>query len=251
MDTPPQSTPSRRRRIVVVAVVALVALVAGAYGWIAFGRSDAPAALDDSDLDAALGDTTSVPDDGTPTPPAPAGLDGEWIIVGDGTTVGYRIDEVLGGIEVEAAGRTAAVEGGITLTGTTVSVGSFTVDMATVTSDSSRRDGQFRTRIMTVDQYPTATFTFTEPIDIAEAGAVPADGVAITRTVTGELTLRGVTRTVTFEVSARLDGDRIGILGSIPIRFSDYEIPDPSNGFAIVKDAGLLEFLLVLERSGG
>ena len=44
-------------------------------------------------------------------------------------------------------------------------------------------------------------------------------------------------------------GGKIGVLGSIPIAFSDYEIPDPSNGFATVKDNGLLEFVLVFEQA--
>ena len=41
----------------------------------------------------------------------------------------------------------------------------------------------------------------------------------------------------------------IGVLGSIPILFSDYEIPDPSNVAAKVEDAGLLEFVLIFDRA--
>jgi polyisoprenoid-binding protein YceI len=118
--------------------------------------------------------------------------------------------------------------------------------MASMASDSSRRDDQFRTRIMTVDQFPTSTFVLTSPIDF---GAVPAEGTTITATATGDLTLRGVTKPVTFDVQAKLENGRIGVLGNIPIRFSDYQIPDPSNQVATVKDNGLLEFVLVFERA--
>lgn len=156
------------------------------------------------------------------------------------------MSEVLGGVDTEGAGRTNQVTGTLTIEGTSATAAEFTVDMASVTSDESRRDGQFRTRIMSTDEFPTSTFVLTAPIDF---GGVPAEGESITATATGDLTLRGVTNSVTFEVTAQLSGGKIGVLGSIPIAFSDYEIPDPSNGFATVKDNGLLEFVLVFEQA--
>jgi polyisoprenoid-binding protein YceI len=250
-----------RTRKIVIAVCALAVLgVLGAYGYILFIKDDAPAALDESDLDAALGATT-VPADSATTEPAATetttaaasdetgaaadGVDGVWNIT-DESTLGYRVSEVLGGVDTEGAGRTNQVTGTLTIEGTSATAAEFTVDMASVTSDESRRDGQFRTRIMSTDEFPTSTFVLTAPIDF---GGVPAEGESITATATGDLTLRGVTNSVTFEVTAQLSGGKIGVLGSIPIAFSDYEIPDPSNGFATVKDNGLLEFVLVFERA--
>ncbi len=250
-----------RTRKIVIAVCALAVLgVLGAYGYILFIKDDAPAALDESDLDAALGATT-VPADSATTEPAatetttaaasdetgaPAdGVDGVWNIT-DESTLGYRVSEVLGGVDTEGAGRTNQVTGTLTIEGTSATAAEFTVDMASVTSDESRRDGQVRTRIMSTDEFPTSTFVLTAPIDF---GGVPAEGESITATATGDLTLRGVTNSVTFEVTAQLSGGKIGVLGSIPIAFSDYEIPDPSNGFATVKDNGLLEFVLVFEQA--
>jgi polyisoprenoid-binding protein YceI len=250
-------------RKLILAGVALVALVAGAFLlWILVLRDDAPTALDSGDLDAALSSTTvaavtvpesiseSVPETApetvvTTVAPADAGADGVWSVAAD-STLGYRVQEVLGGIDVEGAGRTSDVTGSLTIAGNQASAAEFTVQMGSITSDSDRRDGQFRGRIMSVDEFPTATFVLTAPIDF---GAVPAEGESLTATATGDLTLRGVTRSVTFDVEAKLEGGRIGVLGSIPILFSDYSIPDPSNGFAVVKDNGLLEFVLVFDRA--
>ena len=243
--------------------IALIALMAGAFLlWILVLRDDAPTALDSGDLDAALSSTTvaavtvpesiseSVPETApetvaTTAAPADAGADGVWSAAAD-STLGYRVQEVLGGIDVEGAGRTSDVTGSLTIAGNQATAAEFTVQMASITSDSDRRDGQFRSRIMSVDEFPTATFVLTAPIDF---GAVPAEGESLTATATGDLTLRGVTRSVTFPVEAQLEGGRIGVLGSIPILFSDYSIPDPSNGFAVVKDNGLLEFVLVFDRA--
>jgi polyisoprenoid-binding protein YceI len=250
-------------RKLILAGVALVALVAGAFLlWILVLRDDAPTALDSGDLDAALSSTTvaavtvpesiseSVPETApetvvTTVAPADAGADGVWSVAAD-STLGYRVQEVLGGIDVEGAGRTSDVTGSLTIAGNQATAAEFTVQMASITSDSDRRDGQFRSRIMSVDEFPTATFVLTAPIDF---GAVPAEGESLTATATGDLTLRGVTRSVTFPVEAQLEGGRIGVLGSIPILFTDYSIPDPSNGFAVVKDNGLLEFVLVFDRA--
>jgi polyisoprenoid-binding protein YceI len=251
---------TRVRTILIVSAVVIVLGVAGVYGYLLFIRDDAPAALDTADLERALIDTTTpspLPTDvatttaqdelsAASTSPA-GGFDpsGEWTISGD-STLGYRVAEVLGGVDTEGAGRTDQVTGSLTIDGPRATEAAFVVDMASVVSDSERRDNQFRTRIMSTDEFPTATFRLTEPI---EFGPVPLEGSAITATATGELTLRGVTRSVTFDVEAQLDGGRIGVLGSIPVLFSDYGIPDPSNGFAVVKDNGLLEFILVFDRA--
>lgn len=248
------------RKIVFISVIVLVLGIAGGYAYLLWAKDDAPAALGTTDLDQAL---TTPPATGEPAATAApastgtaettastvstadAGVDGVWTISPD-STLGYRVQEVLGGVDTEGAGRTNQVTGELTITGTQVTAVEFTVDMASVTSDSDRRDGQFRTRIMSTDEFPTSTFVLTSPIDI---GAVPAEGATVEATATGDLTLRGVTNSVTFPVQAKLDNGRIGVLGTIPVRFSDYGIPDPSNAFATVKDNGTLEFVLVLDRA--
>ena len=248
---------------IIAALLAVVVLGVGAvYGYILFIKEDAPEALDSGDLDDALGgsDTTAAgepvatdaptaTDAATATTAATGGdtgdVSGAWAITQD-STLGYRVDEVLGGVDTEGAGRTNQVTGTLTIEGTSATAAEFTVDMATVTSDSSRRDGQFRDRIMSTDEFPTSTFVLTAPI---EFGAIPAEGEQITASATGDLTLRGVTRSVTFDVTAQIEGGRIGVLGAIPIVFDEWSIPEPSNGFAEVKDEGLLEFVLVFERA--
>jgi polyisoprenoid-binding protein YceI len=254
----------KRPRTIVIAIVSVVALaVIGVFGWILFIRDDAPEALGTSDLDAALAttvpaapatasatETTTPSTEAAPGTTAGASVDGDvsgvWNVVPDASTLGYRVSEVLGGVDTEGAGRTSDVAGSLTIDGTSATAGEWTVQMASITSDSDRRDGQFRTRIMSTDEFPTATFVLTGPIDF---GAIPAAGESITATATGDLTLRGVTNSVTFELTAQLENGRIGVLGSIPILFSDYQIPDPSNGFAVVKDNGLLEFVLVFAKA--
>lgn len=253
-----------RTSLFVGAAVILIG-IAGTYGYLLLVKDDAPSALDSTDLEQALTNTTdsstapassapasSAPDSAAPTQPLPEPTDrpsvdpsGTWTISTD-SMLGYRVSEVLGGVDTEGAGRTNQVTGTLTIEGSRATAAEFIVDMASITSDSDRRDNQFRSRIMSTDEFPTATFRLTEPIDF---GVAPTDGQPITASATGVLTLRGVTRDVSFDVEAQLEDGRIGVLGNIPITFSDYAIPDPSNGFALVKDTGLLEFVLVFDRT--
>ena len=258
------ASPLRRRlTIAIAALAALVILGYGAVWFYATVINDAPDALDTDDLDAALATpTTTVPTaapstteelPGTTTVPAPATTAtrdapapdaeaGTWAVA-DGSVVGYRVAEVLFGIDTEGVGRTEEVDGSLVLDGTALTAVEFSVDVASITSDDSRRDNQFRGRIMSADEFPTAMFALTEPVDL---GVEATEGATVTTDIVGELTLRGVTRPVTATVEARVSDGRIGIVGSIPVVFTDFDIVDPSLPGIVVEPDGLVEFVLVL-----
>lgn len=215
---------------------ALAVLVVG-YGAIflyAKVLNDSPDELDESDLDAALADVASE---------TPATDGGSWAAT-DASELGYRVKEILFGVDTAGVGRTNQIDGTITIEGTQVTSGEFVVDVASISSDDNRRDGQFRGRIMSTDEFPDATFALTEPIEL---GTDPVDGAQVTTSASGQLTLRGVTNPVTFDVEARLDNGRIGVLGNIPVVFADYGIDNPSTAGITTEDNGLLEFVLVFE----
>ena len=73
---------------------------------------------------------------------------------------------MLNGQDVTVVGRTADVEGTVTIDGTSLSAADVTVSMTTITTDNSNRDGQFLD-ILKTSEFPTATFTLTEPVDIS------------------------------------------------------------------------------------
>lgn len=171
-------------------------------------------------------------------------LPGTWTIA-EGSQVGYRVKESLFGNENEAVGRTDQITGSFTIDGSSLTEGNFEVDMASVTSDESRRDGQFRGRIMEVDTYPTATFELTRPLDLSGINDQQTVGESV---ATGNLTIHGTTREVTFDIKGVRSGGTIQVTGSIPIVFADYNIDNPSGGPAQTGDDGLLEFALNFEK---
>ncbi|MDA0370542.1 MAG: YceI family protein [Actinomycetota bacterium] len=231
---------------IVIAAAVLIGLVYG--GILLWTKVINPPEekLSTDDLSQVLAETTStVATESSPAPTdAPTGVDGTWTATNE-STLGYRVKEVLGGVDTEGVGRTNAVTGSLTIAGTSVTAADFTVDVASITSDSSRRDGQFNGRIMDTATYPTATFVLTSPIEL---GSIPADGEQTTVDASGDLTLRGTTNAVTFPLTAEYANGRIGVFGNISVTFADYGIPNPSNGFAVTGDDGLLEFVLVFTR---
>jgi polyisoprenoid-binding protein YceI len=170
---------------------------------------------------------------------------GTWK-VGPGSIVGYRVQEVLIGQNTTAVGRTTKVSGGITISNSTVTGGSFTVNMSSVKSDQSERNAQFDGRIMDVAQFPTATLKLTAPIALGTGQPI---GATARYSATADLTMHGVTKTVTFSVSAQRSAGGIDILADIPIRFSEWNISNPSvGGFVTTANTGTLEVLLDLTQ---
>jgi hypothetical protein len=80
---------------------------------------------------------------------------------------------------------------------------------------------------MDVSTYPTSTFELTSPIQVA---SLPAEGEQVNVKATGDLTLRGKTRPVTFDLAAQRTGSSIRASGTIPIVFEEWGIPIRASG---------------------
>lgn len=199
-------------------------------------RDKALAAASDTTLVGAVGSEGSEGSDSS--------VSGTWTVQAP-STAGYRVKEILMGQDTEGVGRTDKVEGTVTIVGSSVTTAELSVDLASVASDQTRRDQQFRTRIMNTDEFPVAIFTLAEPIEL---GAIPADGGSVSVTAAGALSMRGEERNVQIPLEARRSGAIIEISGTYEIVFAEWEIPDPSNQAVSTSDRGMLEFLVTLGR---
>ncbi len=224
-----------KTRLAIGGAAVAVALVGGPYVYIHFIEGSAP-----PPLTLATPSATSSAAGTTSSGQATGASDRTWKVSSD-SVVGYRVKEVLFGQGNVAVGRTNSITGSMSVSGTTVTAATFTVDMTTVSSDQSRRDGQFNGRIMQTNTNPTATFSLAKPIVL---GPVPTQGTKQTYRATGNLTLHGVTKTVTFNVTGLYTGSTAQVAGSIPITFADWNIPNPSFGPVTTEDHGVLEFAL-------
>ena len=238
-------TGSMGKKLVIAVLVVVVLLGAGVYWFVV--RDDAPAELT---LDSGEGTTAT----GT----APDTFDGQWVVrTGGDTTAGFRIDEEFAGaLNHTAVGRSPAVDGSLDVEGTQVPAADITVDLTELeftddppTGTVGNRAGAMTGNGLQTDEFPDASFTLTEPIDLA---GEPADGFSTTAEATGDLTLHGVTQPVTLSVDAAVQGDtiRIATTDPVPVVLADYDITVGTPGFiASVADQGSFEFLLVFEKA--
>lgn len=226
--------------LIAVVCVAALGSIAAVTGPLIYRDFFAPPAAEIPTLTAQ--DSALAPSSNEPL--NAAALTGQWVVV-DGSEAGYRVHEVLGGVDVEVTGRTGAVTGTLTLNELTLEAAEFTVDVASIATDQGQRDTYFRTSAMRVDEHPTASFRLTEPVT---ANLLPETGETSEHQLTGELTLAGVTRPVTFTAQARTDGSTAEIAGQIPIVFSDYGVIAPDLNFVSVEDSGFVDFHLIVER---
>jgi polyisoprenoid-binding protein YceI len=240
---------TRKARWVAGISAALVVVAAGAGFalWQVFA-GDAPPPVALTTLPASASASSTASGDG--------GADGTWTVDatsgsladGSSTYAGYRVQEQLSGIGANTAvGRTQSVTGSMTIDGTTITDLEVTVDMTTLASDDDRRDNSLRDRGLQTDQFPTATFTLTEPIEV---GDVPKDGQTIEVMAVGDLTLHGVTKQVSVPIQAQIGGGRIQAIATIDVALADYDIEAPT-GFLVlsIADTGTIELHLLFQKA--
>ena len=239
--------------IIAVAVLVVVGLV-GAGLWF-FLRDDAPPPVS---IETAVGGG-SERGEGPPAPTgtlSPGDTSGTWTVdtsVGEfdfenatGSFVGFRVEEELTVGSTTAVGRTPDVSGQITIDGTTLTAASFEADMTSITTNDGRRDNKVQEALDT-SSFPTATFELTSPVEL---GAGALDGEEISVDATGDLTLHGISREVTISLQAKLEGDRVVVVGSMPIVFADYDVEPPTAPIVLsVAPEGILELQLFFTKS--
>jgi polyisoprenoid-binding protein YceI len=189
----------------------------------------------------------------SPTDPAPepeTGLSGQAVFVLDParSQVSFAVDEILRNAPATAVGVTSQVSGEIQVNfddPPASLVGPITVDAATLTTDSSSRNGMIRRFILDTGAFPTITFT---PTGISGLPAEVEVGATYDVTITGDLTIRDVTAVETFtgQVTLVSATELQGYFSAIVLRGTVYGLQIPSvPQVASVDDDVLLEIRFV------
>jgi polyisoprenoid-binding protein YceI len=178
---------------------------------------------------------------------------GSWQIA-SGSLVGYRVSEQFVGQTSahEAVARTSDVTGQVTIakSGSTYQMTSsrVTVQLANLASvdqvagyNVTNRD-RIVQRSLDVSSFPTAVFA-TQNVTLPPGAET---GQTVTVSVPGQLTVHGLTKTVTATLQLRVSGSTAQIAGSIPTNMADYGISPPTVGFTTVQPAVTIEFQLNL-----
>jgi polyisoprenoid-binding protein YceI len=248
--SPAPTTPanSHKKWWIVGGVAALLIVLAGVAVWYFVFRDDAPPAVDIEKASQSVDEKPGSSTDST-------SLSGTWKVddsIGSfddfsSAFVGYRVKEELAGVGAKTAtGRTPDVTGTMVIDETTAKSVDIKADLTNLQSDESFRDDAIRNQAIETNQFPTAEFTLTDPIDF---GSVPADGKTVSVNATGKLTLHGVTNTVTIPLDAKLVKGVIVVTGLVDIKFADYDIEKPVSARVLsIEDQGQMELQLFFTK---
>lgn len=119
----------------------------------------------------------------------------------------FRVDTELSSIDWigrkvtgEHNGKIKITSGEVLVNGNAIKGGSFIMDMTSITSDSERLTGHLKNDdFFSVDKNPTSKFVITK---VTAAGAERIN-------VTGNLTIKGITESITFPASVKKEGNSI------------------------------------------
>lgn len=199
----------------------------------------------------------STPGAGTPGATAtaaaqPAGGAIRFDIVPQESTATYRVREQLANVPLanDAVGTTGAVSGQITFRpdGTIVGEASkISVDLREIKSDRAQRDTFIKRNTLQTDQFPTAEFVPTQAIGLPSP--LPASGEHSFK-LTGRLTLHGVQKDSTWDVTARREGNKLTGAASTAFKFAEYDMTIPRVALVLsIVDEIRLEINLVANQA--
>lgn len=220
------------------------------------GSTATPLPVGDTPTAAAQGAASPTPAAPTPTdPPAtPAPfsrstgeVDGVRFVVGAGSEATFSVDEELARVTVpnyEAVMRTDELSGEVRLDGGDSLI---MVGLHGMTRDEPFRDRYVRSRMF--PNQPTAEVAFGDLTPLPDGFA---DGNETTSEVQGTLRINGMEVPLTFEVTARDDGDRVHVLGRSSFTWDDIGEPVPTARSVVsVGDEVRVKVLLALTPTPG
>ena len=195
----------------------------------------------------------------SPTPTAPAATTAaataspaSWTVT-DKSKATIRVREQLVGVSLpsDAVLTATGAKGSFALNadGTFASGSKITFDLTTLSSDERDRDNFVKRDTLRVSQFPTAEFVPTKTsgltLPLATSGT-------FTFTLTGNMTIKGTTKEVAFDVTAKRDGgDLTATATASPSwKFGDFGMTAPSVPFRVLSVTDEIRAVIDIVASG-
>jgi polyisoprenoid-binding protein YceI len=192
--------------------------------------------------------------DPTPTSEISGAAAGQttFTIVSEKSEVSYSVEETFLNENNRlntAIGKTSQITGQLSLdlaNPADSASGDFTVDISTLTTDSSRRDNAIRRQWLESSRYPQAKFTINQ---ITDFPANPQEGQAVQFKLAGDLSIRETTKPITWDVTATLNGDQLTGTATTFLMMADWGVTPPDiAGILKVKDGVTLTMNFTLQK---
>lgn len=168
---------------------------------------------------------------GAPAAAAPSTVNGARYAVESGQSKAtYTVSEkfVNRDLPNDAVGTSSVISGELILAGGVLQPSTVSVDLRSLQSDSTRRDGVLRDRYLETGKYPLAVFA------ISGSGATLVEGKETPVQLNGKMTIHGVERPLVFTGTATLQGRELKLTAAAQFKLPDF-------GIAVPNIAGMLK----------
>ena len=218
---------SRRTLLIILGVILLVAVAAFGVWWFSAGTGEPTTPLTSGEVEPANADTVV------------------FSIVSDESVVRFIIDEELRGAPTTVIGATDQVAGSMAVSfdnPIATEMGEVRINARTLQTDNEFRNRALRGQILqsAQDEFEFITFAPTATEGLPETVTM---GEAFTFQLTGDLTVRDVTSSVTFDVTVTpVSEERIEGSATTTVQYADFNLVIPEvPGVANVSDDVILE----------
>jgi polyisoprenoid-binding protein YceI len=121
------------------------------------------------------------------------------------------------------------------------------VDLRTLKSDKTQRDNYIRTNTLQADQFPLAEYVVTG----VDGWTGPLkEGQQSTFKLLGNMTIHGVTKPVTFDTTAMMQGGTVTGTATTTFKFQDFGMTPPSVSIAKATDTIKLDLNIAANKAG-
>lgn len=120
--------------------------------------------------------------------------------------------------------------------------GEVQIGLASIDSGNGVRDARMRNEFLQTDKFPTATFVVKKIENFPKFSEWKQWGNRQKGKMVGDLTIRNITKPVTFDAEAIYTGKELKITGTSKVKMTDYGITPPSILLVTVEDTLGLEF---------
>jgi polyisoprenoid-binding protein YceI len=213
----------------------------------------APAAATSAPASPTAAATATGAAAGSAPPAAPASANAaRYAIVQEASKATYRVNETFVGRGFSVAvGSTNTFSGDIFIDRQRPSasrIGTITVDISKLASDSSRRDLAIRGDWLESNTYPTATFVPKRLEGLPDTPYV--EGQELTFKIVGDLTVRTTTKEVTFDAKGKLEGDTFRGTATTNFNMTDFGFEPPDIAGVLKAENGVqLELTIEARRA--
>ena len=142
----------------------------------------------------------------------------------ENSKVEYRIDEKLRGNANLVIGTSTQIAGDISVSSAGITFGTITINARTFVTDSEKRDGALNRYILKTED-PANEFIVFKPTSVAVVTA------GTDMNVSGDLTISGITKPVTFAVTGKQEGETVTGVAKATLKRSDFNIVIPTLDF--------------------